>query len=173
MASFDLAIPIVLQHEGVHSNLRGDPGGETYFGFSTPFLRQHGLEPPKSEDEAVALYRQYFWLPIYQEITAQNISTKVFDDHVNQGMKPAHENLQRALVSLGHSVAVDGVLGDETLEAINVSDQETLLKSMAEEQRASYSEWIKQNPSQRMNLKRGLYNRAAWPWTPLGLGWNT
>ena len=171
MASFYIAIPVVMQHEGVHSNLQGDPGGNTFFGFSTPFLRQYGLQPPTTGEEAIVLYRKYFWLPVYEEITSQNVATKVFDDHVNQGLKPAHENLQRALVTLGHAVACDGVFGDETLAAVNEADQDALLKAMAEEMKASYFAWIAGDP-RRIALRKGLLNRAAWPWTPLGFGWS-
>lgn len=171
MASFDLAIPVVMQHEGVYSNLQGDPGGKTYFGFSAPFLRQYQLQPPKSAEEAIALYQKYFWCPIYSEITSQNVATKVFDDHVNQGLKPAHENLQRALVTLGHVLSCDGIFGQETLDAVNAADQDALLKAMAEEMKASYFHWIAGDP-RRMVFKKGLLNRAAWPWTPLALGWS-
>lgn len=170
MASFLLAIPVVLEHEGVYSNLRGDPGGKTFFGFSTPFLRQHNIQPPQDEAQASALYQQFFWLPIYSEITSQNVATKVFDDHVNQGLTPAHENLQRALITVGNMLTVDGVIGDETLTAVNAADQDELLKAMAEEMKASYLYWISGDP-QRQKFKHGLLNRAAWPWTPAVLAW--
>lgn len=171
MASFDLAIPVVLRHEGVYSNLRGDPGGKTYFGFSTPFLRQYRLQPPSNEQEAEALYKQFFWLPIYEEVTSQNPATKVFDDRVNQGERPAHENAQRALVTCGHAVLVDGMFGDETLAALNAVDPDLFMKAMAEEQKASYLAWVAKDPA-RDGLRNGMLNRAAWPWTPAELGWN-
>lgn len=162
MADFSLAIPVVLQHEGKAGTLRADPGGFTRYGWSTAECVQLGISLPVTAEEATMLYRKYFWNSIYNQITSQNVATKILDDCVNQGTPTGIGNLQKALVKTGASLVVDRNFGPATLAAVNAVAEEMLLFQMRLQQYATYDVWIKQNPV-RASYRSDLAARAAWP----------
>ena len=162
MATFDEAIPVVMEHEGVYSNLRGDPGGETMFGWSSAECARLGIPQPHTAAEAIVLYRRYFWNLLYEGIESQTVATKLFDDGVNQGTGEAVTNLQEALCRVGSIVRVDGEFGPNTLRAVNLVTESMLLPWMRIKQFLSYERWI-QADSTREYLRKGLASRAAWP----------
>ena len=162
MADFDTAILVVLAHEGVHSNLRGDPGGETSYGWSTTECNRLGIPLPSSQQEAIVLYRKYFWNDLYTMIPSQTVATKILDDCVNQGNHFGVLNLQTALCMVGSVVKVDGVFGPATLRATSLVPEAMLLMWMRAKQFQSYCAWIAADPT-RAVLKHGMAARAAWP----------
>jgi lysozyme family protein len=162
MATFEAAIPVVLEHEGGIADI-GDGEGVTAFGWTQATCKALGIEQPKTKEEATELYRQHFWMPIYDRIASQNVATKVFDDAVNQGHGAAHRMLQRALCATGSIVVVDGIFGPATLAATNMVPEEMLLPWMRKFQYSSYCNYIDAKPKERTKLERGLARRAAWP----------
>jgi len=68
--------------------------------------------------------------------------------------------LQRALRDVGLSVAVDGVIGPQTLAAANRADPDALLAAMRRLQAAHYEALIKRN-AKREKYRRGWMKRAA------------
>lgn len=134
MASFDLAIQVVLQHEGGYADNPADPGGPTNFGISIRYLRSIGelLDFDGDGDmdaadmqllpqgTAIEIYREMIWEPgRYAQISDQDVATKVFDLAVNMGARQGHKLLQRALRSCGVVLKEDGVIGMVTLAACN------------------------------------------------------
>lgn len=176
MASFDLAIPVVLKHEGGFVDHPADPGGATNFGISLRFLRGicasacydiDGDGDVDAEDVrqlpqelAVDIYRRYFWLPAYEQIADQAVATKVFDTAVNCGHGAAHRILQRALCGVGQRVEIDGKLGPKTLAAVNCTDPSLLLEAFRAEQIKHYERLIELDPK-RAAFRRGWLARAA------------
>lgn len=143
MSTFELAIPIVLKHEGIFSDNPNDPGGATKYGVSLRWLKSLGdndgvLQGDLDWDgdvdindiknmtlaQATELYRVQWWDKYrYGLIKDQALATKVFDAAVNMGEVQAHKLLQRACWSIdGYGqIEDDGILGKKTLDFINTS----------------------------------------------------
>lgn len=129
MASFDLALPIILRNEGGYVDDPTDPGGETNKGITmkTFQLCSHtllGLDPTSdnlkalTDAQAGIIYRSHYWNPIQGDAYAsQDLANIVCDFYVNSGTH-ATSLLQKVLNSLGASVTVDGSIGPGTLAAL-------------------------------------------------------
>lgn len=126
--------PGVFEREGGLIDHRHDPGGVTNYGISLRFLRSKGpiygdmdddgdVDADDiralTEDVALELYHQFFWLPVYDQIDVGVVAVRVFDHHVNAGQRSAGIVTQRACRAFGHDLKEDGVLGPESLKAIN------------------------------------------------------
>jgi lysozyme family protein len=122
MSNFDEAIGFVLANEGGLSNDPSDPGGLTNFGISQkqyPALDIRNL----TREDAVQIYQDDYWNKFqYGDITSQRIATKVFDAAVNMGPVRAVRLLQLAV-----NVQADGVLGVQTIAAVNAADESNLM----------------------------------------------
>jgi lysozyme family protein len=177
MSSFVLAIPIVLQHEGVNSFDPHDRGGPTHYGISLRFLKtldeledtgfsvgdinHDGVIDEKDIQDlgckdAIALYQHYWWQPYgYERIENQTLATKVFDLTVNMGSKASHRCLQRA-VRAASSVCLreDGIFGAQTLAAVNSLDAALLLVAYRSEAAGYY------RSLQQPRFEAGWLNRA-------------
>lgn len=177
MSDFDLAIPVVLLHEGVSSHDAWDNGGPTHYGISLRFLKtldelndEGFLAGDLNEDgvidaqdirglgrcDAVDLYRIYFWEPHgYACILRQAVATKVFDLTVNMGAKSSHRCLQRAVrAASGQCLLEDGILGPQTLVAVNSMEADVLLAAYRSEAAGYY------RSLHQPRFERGWLNRA-------------
>lgn len=176
MSSFEAAIDTLLLHEGVGGNAQ-DPGGPTHYGISLRFLKtlaeleadgflagdinhdgQIDVQDIQSlgHRDAIALYRTYWWTPYrYDQIQHQAMATKVFDLTVNMGAQASHRCLQRAVRAVsGLCLVEDGVLGPQTLQAVNDLNPQTLLAAYRSEA-AGYYRSLHQRP-----FEKGWLNRA-------------
>lgn len=161
MSRFELAIPMVLLHEGIGSDDALDNGGLTHYGITLRFLKtlteleENGfLAGDLNEDgiidgqdiqglerqDAMALYRAYFWEPHgYDGIESQALASKVFDLTVNMGANASHRCLQRAVrAARGHRLLEDGIFGPHTLAAVNSMAPEVLLPAYRSEAAGYY-----------------------------------
>lgn len=161
MADFDQAIKAILAHEGRYSDDKNDSGGPTDYGISLRFLRSIGdidcdgwldgdinkdhdinVEDIKalSLDDAIRLYRMYFWdVNGYEKIHVQIVATKIFDLAVNMGDRPANKIAQRAVRSVcGLKLQEDGILGLRSLAAINMCPPYALLAAIRSEAAGYY-----------------------------------
>jgi lysozyme family protein len=122
MSNFDEAIGFVLSNEGGLSNDPSDPGGLTNFGISQkqyPALDIRNL----TREDAVQIYQDDYWNKFqYGDITSQRVATKLFDSAVNMGPVRAVRLLQLAV-----NVQADGVLGVQTIAAVNAADESNLM----------------------------------------------
>ena len=166
MSEFKPAMAVLIRHEvrayGTPkqvswSDIHGDFGGETNWGWSLLNIQRMGLKPAdvgakdwspgclKAMPESVAwdLYEKKYWEPApWKNIVAQDVATKLFDFSVNANPHAANDLAQRSLVALGVPVLVDGVLGPKTLAALNAADPVRLLAALAVAQRAYYQSLI-------------------------------
>ena len=113
MSGFSSAVEFVLAHEGGYVDHPSDPGGETKYGISKrayPDLDIRNL----SRDQAIAIYRQDYWIPCKAEQMPPGVGLLVFDHTVNAGRASAARLLQRSI-----GVADDGVVGPITLRQVN------------------------------------------------------
>lgn len=173
-SNFDLALPIILKHEGGFVDNKHDPGGATNYGISLRYLQARGdldgdgfddgdidrdgdvdANDIKVMDEADAakFYKTGFWYPgKYGLINDQELSTKAFDLGVNMGIKQGARCVQRALLAAGTSVADDGAIGPLTIAAINVVDPSVLLAATRSEAAGFYRALILRNSALRKRM---------------------
>lgn len=127
----DIAKEIVAR-EGGYVNDPDDPGGATNFGVTIHTMRRLGLDLDADGDvdavdvqrltraQAVDIFiRHYFERPLIAELPG-GLHATVFDMYVNAGAN-AVRILQRLLCEMGHSVAVDGALGPQSLKATHAA----------------------------------------------------
>jgi lysozyme family protein len=167
----DRAFRIVLNAEGGYANEPLDRGGPTNLGITQRTLdgwRRYHPEFPASvrdltADHARAIYDRQYWQPAGCDFMPWPLSLVVFDMAVNSGPGKAVEYLQRALVSFGARIAVDGGFGPMTQAALR-----TVLQTVGPLQialrhidlrREFYRAIVAANPSQGKFLK-GWLNRA-------------
>jgi lysozyme family protein len=118
-SDFSKIISTTLTNEAGYVNDPDDPGGETKFGISKnqyPTLDIKNL----TFDDALAIYKKDFW-DKYKlgEFDNQELADRVFDMLINTNPIHAISCLQRAIVFCGGQLVIDGVLGTETLLAVN------------------------------------------------------
>jgi len=118
--NFEKAVNILLELEGGYVNDPADPGGETNYGISRrsyPDLDIGAL----TEDEAIEIYRRDWWERYgYGRIEDSDLAAKILSLAVNMGPSKAHRLLQAAvLLSGGRMIMVDGIIGPETVGAVN------------------------------------------------------
>lgn len=175
MSRFDLAIPVVLAHEGGWANHPADPGGATKYGISLRFLRAQGLDMDGDGDvdaddvrgltptQAADLYRERFWDAYrYDRIVDSQVAGKVLDVAVNLGPKRAHRLVQRALRECGERVEVDGVFGPKTVSAVNDCEARELLIELCHQQATYYATLVELHP-RFAAFAAGWKRRAEWP----------
>jgi len=171
VSDFNVAIPVILRHEGGWVNNKNDTGGATNFGVSLRWLLANGqidndhdgyLDGDFNHDgivdardiaamsvaDATDIYRREWWDYFgYGNISSDAVASKVFDMAVNMGGKQAHKILQRALIRCGIApLTVDGVLGNHTLASTNAVDQWRLLPALQNVQAEFYKGLVENNP---------------------------
>lgn len=167
MASFDLAIGTVLKNEGGLENNPSDPGGITNYGISLRFLQTIHPESTAqdirdmTESKATQIYETQFWERYkYNMIADQKLATKVFDLCVNMGAIPANQCLQRAVFATSHrAIDQDGVLGPNSLFAINNSAADCVLAALKSEAAGHYRCIIQANPKLKI-FEKGWLTRC-------------
>lgn len=176
MADAMTSIRAVLNLEGgaQYTNRPSDPGGPTKYGISLLFLRT--VDPQADENTirnlswtmAVDLYKRYFWDPLsLDQVVDQVTATVIFQMYVNMIPSEAIGVVQRALVAVGQSVAVDGAFGPLTLAAVNRAAGPVLWRALADAQIAHYEAIVARHPEKAGDL-------AGWIWRarhPLGADW--
>lgn len=171
MSLFNLAIPIVLRHEGGFVDNAADPGGVTNYGVSLRWLKAQGLitelehstetDDPvvavqrMTRDDATAFYQKYWWDAYhYGDILPQAVAAKIFDTAVNLGAPRAHRFAQQVV-----GVTADGVLGPATLNLLNTKPSLDIIAGLQNTQAAFYRGLVERNPKLQQFLA-GWLNRA-------------
>jgi lysozyme family protein len=153
------AFEYLLKHEGGYVNDKADPGGETRYGISKcsyPNLDIKNL----TLEQAKEIYFRDFWIKgKCEQINDDNLAVKFFDLCVNTGIGQATKLIQRALRSAGQNVAEDGLIGPNTLAAINKADPTDLLAALKSEAAGYYRMIAQANPSQQKFIE-GWLRRA-------------
>lgn len=156
MADFLPAINWVIdKHEGGFQKIASDPGnyynGEligTNWGVSAPVARDHGwtgrMEDMPRSWAIENVYRRSYW-PGLDGIASQAVATKILDMRLS-GVRRADRYVQDGLKALGWQIAVDGVIGPQTTDALNKESESTILQMLVSQQTALYASSYKTNP---------------------------
>ena len=146
---FDEAFERVIAHEGGYSDHKDDPGGETNWGITARTARANGYTGPMREltrRQAREIYRVAYWGRARADDYDPAIGFQLFDAAVNHGIGNAIRFLQRAV-----GVADDGVVGPQTVAAINAMQTTDVLA--------------------RFNAERLDFYTRLTTWPTFGKGW--
>jgi len=89
MSSFDIAIQLVLKHEGGFTpGLPNDPGGDTNFGISKRVYPDLDIEH-LTKEAAIEIYHRDYWKPYMEQEPIQELANAALDTAVNQGPNTA------------------------------------------------------------------------------------
>lgn len=154
-----LAFKFMYDHEGGTSYDVKDRGGLTRFGICKkqyPHLDIANL----TKEQADEIYTQDYWLKNNCHLMPVPLAVAVFDSSVNCGVPSAAVWLQKAINSSGNKIAVDSIIGQETLDKLDYSDPYALAGKLVGQRMRRYSKLISRDPSQRTFIT-GWINRAA------------
>lgn len=158
MDNFARCFAFTLGAEGGYSNNPADPGnwtggavgnGElrgTKFGVSASAYPQLDIAN-LTEQQAEDIYRRDYWTPLQGDSLPLPIALVAFDAAVNAGPKRAVFWLQQAA-----GISADGVLGSETLTALNAGDPIALAREAL--------------------VRRLDFSTHLSSWASFGLGWS-
>jgi lysozyme family protein len=176
----DTLIDGVIDREGGYVDNAADKGGPTCFGITEAVARADGYagamrQLPRSE--AVAIYRQLYWLrPGFEEIAKRStrLAAELFDTGVNMGPAVAVTFLQRALTALNRNakdypdLTPDGRIGAATLVALDAflkirgsSGETVLLRALEALQGERYLRLAERRPANEAFLYGWLANRIG------------
>jgi len=187
MSDFEPAIEVVLKHEcpspiapvgGGWVNDPRDKGGATVYGISTLIINREGITakemsiPDLSPQSlklvtvgtAKTIYKKLFWDRFgYNRISDQRCASKVMDAAVNCGPGNGHRQAQKACTLAGVPLmVVDGIIGPNTVAAINNLDPQKFLTCMVQTMTDYYMAIVARDPSQKVWLNNWLNTRAKW-----------
>jgi len=162
VASFDLALPYVLAHEGKWSFDSADPGGATNYGITLETAKRYGIQDAEelmaiTPEKVAQIYKDGYW--IWGGVDDQRVATKLFDMGVNMGVRSAVRLLQDGLNTLGAFLEVDGKLGPKTLASTNAVTPEHMLNVLCYESAEHYKAIVAHRPESIRFLK-GWLKRA-------------
>jgi lysozyme family protein len=137
--NFGEALSLVLHHEGGYVDHPKDPGGRTNMGITQRVYESYlGREVTEedmrslSPNHASEIYRRDYWDTVKGDELPLGIDYAVFDWAVNSGPGTVARELQKLV-----GVSIDGVIGPQTLAAVNSEDIPELITKLAE-RRASF-----------------------------------
>jgi lysozyme family protein len=151
MSVFEIAAKWTMDAEGGYGNSSSDLGGETNIGISKrsyPHLDIKNL----TRETALPIYKSDFW-DKYQigEIHDQSLANQIFDMVFNMNYTKAVYCIQRAIkTTMG--IDVDGVMGGETLRALNILEPKAILNAVRVERMRHYLKRITENRTQLVNM---------------------
>jgi len=147
MKTFDELFDGVIKHEGYYANVEGDRGGETYMGvarnlhpdwegwqYIDAYKETYGeipwnfkIDVPQLTQLVKDFYHQTFYKRFkIDEISNGSLQEIIFDWCVNSGVWGAR-GVQRVLNQFfDGDLKMDGILGNQTLSAINACDPRLL-----------------------------------------------
>lgn len=175
MSNFNNCINFVLENEG---GFIVDVGGPTNFGITAKYLMQNALwkydinkdgcidqsEMRRfSKKDAVQVYKGLFMLHKYHRINSDDLAMRVFDMCVNAGHSVANKMLQDCYNSLtnDNKLAVDGVVGKDTLAKINTFVNTSKLINAYKNARALFYLHLAERDSKKYGkYLQGWLNRA-------------
>jgi lysozyme family protein len=143
-STFDACLEFTLAEEGGYSDHPTEPRLASNHGITLARLRRFLRDPGLERDDlrhircttVRALYLSDFWNRTRCDSLPPGIDLMVFDHAVNAGSDRAGRALQLAC---GHRRAeIDGAVGPDTLDRVELTDRLTLLDALAAMQRTGY-----------------------------------
>lgn len=175
MPDYRDAINKVLEHERGFVHHPNDRGGPTNWGVTQSTYDQYMTsvtgKPYRSTIEeikkmpignALTIYKTLYWDKMQgDKIRKYSIATAIFDQAINRGVSSAVKQAQKVLKEKFSypTISVDGVVGPQTLTALNTVDEKKFLDNYLQESISFYNKIVQNNPTQSVFL-RGWLNRV-------------
>ena len=166
----------IVAREGGYVDDPDDPGGPTKHGVTIGTLRRLGIDLDGDGDTDVAdlkrltreqardiFMEHYFRRPGIAALP-EPLQASVFDMYVNAGGN-AVKILQRLLNDMGQRIAVDGVIGPETVEAARIAHAaapDHLADAYGIARRNYYYALADARPGSRKYARRGDGGKGGW-----------
>jgi len=166
----------IVAREGGFVNDPDDPGGATKFGVTIHTMRRLGLDLTGdgainvadvrrlSRAQAVDIFvRHHFNAPRIAELPAP-LQPSVFDMYVNAGSN-AVKILQSLLREMGQEIAVDGVIGPQTIRAAHAAWQaapDHLVDAYGIARRNYYFRLADRRPASRKYARSRAGGKGGW-----------
>lgn len=163
MAEFITAYQIILQNEGIFSDDPDDLGKRTVLGISennwpswegwkivdTLSTPKEMATHPRLQLLVQQFYLSNFWESIKGDlITSQNVANSIFDFSINSGVKTSVKLSQQVV-----GVVADGIIGKNTLTAINAANERIFIAEFKLAKIARYCDIVDAKPNQIKYLK--------------------
>lgn len=155
MGDFNSAYAFAKKWEGGYAKVPSDRGGETNYGISASTLvdaRNAGIIDSSVQsvkdltpEDAKTIYRKMFWDKIHGDELPSDLSIALFDTAVNSGVERSIGLLQIIL-----NVTHDGIIGPETLQAIN-NYNGNLVEDYLAAREQNYETIVRKYPDQNKN----------------------
>jgi len=152
---FIKCVDIVLQNEGGYVFNPADPGGETNFGISKKSYPDVDIKALTRQQAEEIYFRDYWSKLPFEQVTPDQLALQLFDMSVNAGSKIAVKILQSIL-----KVDKDGVLGGDTLEAIQRYENPVLLINLYIDARKDFYKGLANSRPALNGFLRGWINRV-------------
>lgn len=166
MADFNKYFEELLRHEGGYVDNSNDRGGATNLGVTIGVWERYGYDKDGdgdidkedikllSKEDARMIAKKLYWDKVWGDyIGNQSIAEFLFDWAYNSGPATAIKKLQNIL-----NVKPDGVLGKNTLQALNCMDQKELFDKLFQSRKDFFHAIVKSRPANKVFLK-GWMNR--------------
>lgn len=162
MANYKELVPFIRKWEGGFVNHKNDRGGATNKGitigtFRSVFGQGKTIEDLKrlTEEQWMCIFKKLFWDKCKADlIQDQSIANMLVDWAWNSGAVTAIKHLQKLV-----GVTADGIVGKQTLNAINSRDPKPLFLDFKESRVEFYYDIVGGNKSQYVFLN-GWLNRV-------------
>lgn len=165
MADYRILKDFILRWEGGYSHHQEDPGGATMRGITLAtyarYKRERGGSPPSpdslreiTQKEWTDIFRTYYWDPCCGDrLASQSIANALIDWYWCSG-STAVRHAQRIA-----GVRVDGVVGRDTLDALN--SRGTPLALLLQDARRKFIDDLCRRKPQMNTFRRGWLRRIA------------
>ncbi len=145
----------VILNEGGYVNHPNDRGKATKFGVSSRWYPNEDI-PNLTRERANMIFYDDYWIKPKINLLPDELAYRVFDNAIVQGQPTAIKNLQRAV-----GVKADGLIGPDTLNAVNSQDYDTIRQRFIENVHQIEDEYQRNDPTQKVFERghRDRYNR--------------
>jgi len=166
----------IVAREGGYVNDPDDPGGATNYGVTIHTMRRLGLDldgdgsvgvsdvKRLTRAQAVQIFIDHYFHAPNLSALPEPLQASVFDMQVNAGGH-AIKILQRLLNKMGFNVAVDGVLGPQSLAAVErafATAGAVMVDAYGIERRNYYYKLADARPASRKYAKRRDGGKGGW-----------
>ena len=155
MAKAEKLMPLIHKWEGEYAHNPNDKGGCTMKGVTIDTFRKYYGEYKTCSDlkkitdeQWLHIFEKGYWEPCKaNEIENQSIANIIVDWAWMSGTKTTIKKIQKIL-----GIKTDGIVGKQTINAINSSNQEELFKNIYNKREEFYYNICDNNPSQKIFL---------------------